>query len=61
LGDELGEKLGESRSAILAAMRSHPAISTLMLADQLGVSTTAIEKHLKALREAGHLRRVGPH
>jgi ATP-dependent DNA helicase RecG len=60
LGDGLGEKLGESRAAILAAMRANPTVSTPMLAEQLGLSTTAIDKHLKALRESGLIRRVGP-
>ena len=60
LGDGLGDGLGETSSAILAAMQANPSISTIKLAERIGVSTTAIEKHLRALRSAGRIQRVGP-
>ncbi|HEV8176134.1 MAG TPA: ATP-binding protein [Gemmatimonadales bacterium] len=60
LGDGLGDGLGETRSAILAAMRDAPSVSTTRLAEKFGISTTAIDKHLKALRESGRIRRIGP-
>lgn len=41
-------------------MRRNPQISTVALAAELGMaSTSGVEKHLKALREAGCIRRVG--
>jgi ATP-dependent DNA helicase RecG len=42
-------------------MRSNPQISTVALAAVVGMaSTSGVEKHLKALREAGCIRRAGP-
>lgn len=60
LGVGLGDGLGETRSAILAAMRDAPSVSTTKLAEKFGISTTAIDKHLKALRASGRIRRIGP-
>lgn len=42
-------------------MQRNPNITTVGLATELGMaSTSGIEKHLKAMREAGCIRRVGP-
>ena len=42
-------------------MRSNPQIITVALAAVVGMaSTSGVEKHLKALRETGCIRRVGP-
>ena len=43
------------------AMRRNPHVTTAALAAELGMtSTSGIEKHLKAIREAGCMRRTGP-
>jgi ATP-dependent DNA helicase RecG len=60
LGDRLGERLGETERAVLLRIHSDPRISTRILAEEIGVSTTAIDKTLARLREKGLLRRVGP-
>lgn len=56
----LGDGLGETRTAILAAMRANPTISRSMLADQLSVSTTAIDKHLEGAARGWPHSPVGP-
>ncbi|WP_217490742.1 ATP-binding protein [Candidatus Nitrospira nitrificans] len=56
----LGEKLGETRVAILAAMRRDATITTKVLAETLGLSTTAVDKNLQYLKTHGYIRRVGP-
>src|SRR5690606_23359746 len=60
LGDRLGERLGETERAVLVRIHSDPRISTRILAEEIGVSTTAIDKTLARLKEKGLLRRVGP-
>lgn len=60
-GERWGEKAAATRLRIVRAMRSNPHITTVMLATELGVaSTSGVEKHLKALREVGWIRRIGP-
>ena len=60
-GEKWGEKTASTRLRIVQAMRSNPHITTVMLAAELGVaSTSSIEKHLNALREAGCISRIGP-
>lgn len=45
---------------ILAMLRADPKASAQKLAPALRVSDKTVKRHLKALREAGRLRRVGP-
>lgn len=60
LGDGLGDGLGESPQAkILALISASPTITTTQLAARLDVSTTAIDKSLKRLKDAGRLQRIG--
>lgn len=59
LGERLGERLGETRVAILAAMRRDAKITTKVLAETLGLSTTAVDKNLQYLKSHGYIRRVG--
>ena len=60
LGGKLGEKLGETRVAILAAMRRDAKITTRALAERLGLSATAVDNNLQYLKSHGYIRRVGP-
>ena len=56
-----GGKATATRLALVQAMRSNPKISTVALAAVVGMaSTSGVEKYLKALREAGCIRRAGP-
>ncbi|MBF0502376.1 MAG: putative DNA binding domain-containing protein [Candidatus Riflebacteria bacterium] len=61
LGDRLGDGLGDSpQSRIISLIKARPTISITELSQQLAVSTTAIEKSLKRLKDTGLLKRVGP-
>lgn len=60
LGEKLGEKLGETRAAIVAFMRQDSKITTIQLAEKLGISVTAMDKNIQYLKLHGHVRRVGP-
>ncbi|MBM3883574.1 MAG: ArsR family transcriptional regulator [Verrucomicrobia bacterium] len=60
LGEKLGEKLGETRAAIIQAMQVNPKVTTTQLAQTLRMSTTAVDKHLRFLRNQGLIKRTGP-
>ena len=59
LGERLGERLGEIREKILSTLDKEPGLSISKLSKQLGVSDTAIEKHIAWLKKNGYLSRVG--
>ncbi|MFA5427422.1 MAG: RNA-binding domain-containing protein [Sulfurimonas sp.] len=59
LGEKLGEKLGETQQNIIKFMQSNPKIAITALATELGISTTAIEKHIKILKEQNIIKRIG--
>ena len=58
--ERLGEKLGENRETILRCLAQNPSISTHRLAELLGMSTTAMDKNIKWLKDNGIIRHVGP-
>ena len=63
--NESGEKSGEksrekSREKIINIIRNNPAVTQSELSYMLHISTKAVEKHIKNLREEGMIRRVGP-
>lgn len=60
LGDRLGERLGETVGRVLFLIHGDSKVSTRILADEIGVSTTAMDKTLARLKDKGILRRVGP-
>ena len=49
-----------SSQKILDAVFANPAITTLELANVLGISRRAVAKHMAALQSSGCLRRIGP-
>ena len=61
-GSEKGsEKSSEKTDAlILEQLAADPGMTISELAEQLALSTRAIEKQLRNLQESGRLRRVGP-
>jgi ATP-dependent DNA helicase RecG len=59
LGKGLGKDLDPTRQAIVQAMREDRAVTIAILAERLGLSTTAIENHIRTLRESGIIQRVG--
>ena len=50
----------KSREKIIIIIRDNPTVTQLELSNMLQISTKAIEKHIKNLREDGIIRRVGP-
>jgi ATP-dependent DNA helicase RecG len=54
-----GEKLKENKIAILRLIAEDPYISKTDIANTLGISYTAVESNIKAMR-GKYLRRVGP-
>ncbi len=60
LVEGLVEGLVESQKQILMLILDNPSISKREMADKVGISTTAIDKNLTALKKKGLLERVGP-
>ena len=58
-GRRLGERLGETEKKILALIAGDKFIAIPVMAEKLGISTTAVEKNLKKLKEKGAIERVG--
>jgi ATP-dependent DNA helicase RecG len=59
-GEKWGETLSRTRREIVEAMIRNPRISSVQLATEVGISSTAIEKNLKFLKENGFIARIGP-
>lgn len=60
LVERLVDGLVENQKTILELIQRNPLISKRALADQLNVSTTAVDKNIKALKTKGLLERIGP-
>lgn len=54
-----GKSSEKSSEKILDLILNNPTISATQLAEQLGISARAVEKHLANLKAAGKLRRIG--
>lgn len=57
---EGSEKSTKSSEKILSLISKNPSITTAALADRIGISTRAVEKHLANLKAKGRLLRIGP-
>jgi len=55
----LVDGLVESQQRILILIRENPRISKREMADSIGISTTAIDKNIIALKDRGLLQRIG--
>ncbi len=60
LVDGLVERLVESQRKVLGLIKQNPYISINDLAENIGISTTAIDKNITQLKKKGLLKRVGP-
>ena len=49
----------EKNQAIIAAIKLNPKVTAVEIAMKLGVSSRAVEKRIKTLRENGIIRRIG--
>jgi len=59
LGETLGERLGETRVKIILLMVEDNKISIPLLSEKIGVSTTAVERHINRLKKEGIINRKG--
>ena len=53
------EKSSEKNQAIIAAIKQNPKVTAAEIAMKIGVSSRAVEKRIKTLRESGVIRRIG--
>ena len=56
----IGEKRPKSREKILQLLKVHPNYSARKLAEVIGITPKAVEKHLAKLKAEGHIKREGP-
>lgn len=59
-GQRKGILLSDKQKKILEILKKKPQISRKELAEELGINTSAIQKHLMKLKEAGYIKRIGP-
>jgi len=59
LAERLVKGLVESQQKIVRLVEKNPEISKKEMAEQIGISTTAIDKNIAALKEKGIIQRVG--
>lgn len=57
--EESQKFMGETQQNIIKLKRSNQKIAITALASELGISTTAIEKHIKKLKEQNIIQRIG--
>ena len=50
----------KTREAILSLITENPQITSIQMAERLGINRSAISKHLKRMQEEGVIRRIGP-
>ena len=55
-----GEKKLKSREKILSILEEHPDYSARKLAEVIGITQKAVEKHLPKLKAEGLIKRDGP-
>ena len=60
LGKRLSERLGETKMKIIDLLKESPKIAITQISKELKISTTAVEKHIKSLKEEKVIERAGP-
>ncbi len=59
-GESSGKSSGKTEDKIIAIARKSPSVSIPQIAEILGISTRAVEKQIRQLKQAKRLRRIGP-
>ena len=63
VGDKVGNKtdvkLTPNRTRMISEIRNNPNITSSQLASVLGISTTAVEKNIRYLKDNGCIERIG--
>lgn len=57
--EKLGKKLGKNRINILRLIYENPNITTAMMAEEIGISTTAVDNNIKQMRDI-FIKHEGP-
>ena len=60
LVEKVGRKLSKNQVKILKLMLENKYISKKEISEKIGISTTAVDKNLDKLKQAGILERIGP-
>ena len=55
-----GKSSGKTDDKIIAIARKSPSVSIPQMAEILGISTRAVEKQIRQLKQTKRLRRIGP-
>ena len=56
-----GQKSGQkTREQILKLIKKNPSVTRMQLTEELGISSSAIQRHIKILKEMVKIRRVAP-
>ena len=50
----------KSTQKILDLIRENPYVTTLEMADSIGIIRRTVAKHIKSLQEKGIIKRIGP-
>ncbi len=61
-GSSIGSEKSSEKSSekILALMSAKPNINASRIAQQIGITSRAVEKQITTLKKAGIIRRIGP-
>ena len=59
-GTDEKKSSGKTEDKIIAIARKSPGVSIPQIAEILGISTRAVEKQIRQLKQAKRLRRIGP-
>ena len=55
-----GEESAKSREKIISLLREDGCLSAVALAEKIGITAKAVEKHLARLKADGIIQRIGP-
>jgi ATP-dependent DNA helicase RecG len=55
-----GKGSGKTEDKIIAIARKSPSVSIPQIAEILGISTRAVEKQIRQLKQTNRIRRIGP-
>lgn len=57
--EKLGKKLGKTKIEIIKLIYQNPSVSSVEMANQIGISSTAIDNNIKQMRDV-FIKRIGP-
>jgi ATP-dependent DNA helicase RecG len=59
-GPDAKKSSGKTEDKIIAIARKSPSVSIPQIAEILGISTRAVEKQIRQLKQTNRIRRIGP-